>query len=953
MVVGEHERPPARRVFLSHTSELAEWPKPRSFVAAAKDAVAAAGDAVVDMSAFTARDVTPEQLDQEMLAEADIYVLIAGFRYGTPVRGRPEVSYCEQEFEVATATGMERLVFVLAEDTEGPPALVRDLDYGRRQEAFRQRLPNSGLTITMVSSPGELATKLERALNRVPRSGRESKLAGRISNIPARTATFTGRDELLTGLRAALCAGQPAVVQALNGMGGVGKTTTAIEYAYRHAEDYDVAWWVPSEDPDLVLGNLAALAQALDLSTGQDSPDVAVARLRGVLESRSRWLVVFDNAEDPTALRPLLPSGGGHVIITSRNPDWDDIGAALSVREFSRPESVQLLRTRCGRLTESDADRVAEALGDLPLAVNQAARLLATTNLTAEKYLELLDERIHDLMSRHEKGGSYPVSLAAAWTVSFDQLARDHPAALHTLTMVAWLAPEPVPLTLLTHQQGDAGATAQDPLAFADVTAALRSRGMAEVTTTTIQLHRVPAALLRARTREDIATRDDRDSTWPVTAVRLLHAGQPDDPWSNPPSWPRWRELLPHLLFVCDPHRAWQPAAQEVSELLDRTATYLHTRGDARAALPLFQRAYALDRGRLGDDHPDTLTAVGGLALALGDLGEYQRARELDEDTLARSKRVLGDDHPDTLTSANGLAIDLSNLGEYQQARELNEDTLTRRRRVLGDDHPDTLTTANTLAIDLSNLAEHQQARELNEDTLTRRRRVLGDDHPDTLTTANNLAIDLSNLGEHDRAHELNEDTLARSKRVLGDDHPLTLTTVSNLALDLSNLGEHQQARELNEDTLARSKRVLGDDHPDTLTSASNLAIDLSNLGEHEQARELNEDTLARSKRVLGDDNPHTLTTANNLATDLRALGEHQQARELNEDTLARSKRVLGDDHPHTLITADNLATDLRLLGEHQQARELHEDTLTRSKRMLGRQRPSRGTQVQPLHSTS
>nr|WP_225958012.1 FxSxx-COOH system tetratricopeptide repeat protein [Amycolatopsis lexingtonensis] len=842
MVVGEsaeqHVRPPARRVFLSHTSELAEWPKPRSFVAAAKDAVAAAGDAVVDMSAFTARDATPEQLDREMLAEADIYVLIAGFRYGTPVRDRSEVSYTEQEFQIATTAGMPRLVFVLAEDAEGPPALIRDLEYGARQEAFRKRLPDSGLTITMVSSPAELATKLERALTRVPRSRRESKLVGRISNIPARTVTFTGRDELLTSLRDALCSGQPAVVQALNGMGGVGKTTTAIEYAHRHAEDYDMAWWVPSEDPDLVIGHLADLAQALDLATGQDSPAVAVARLRGALQLRSRWLVVFDNAVDPAALRPLLPVGNGHVIITSRNPEWHDIGAALSVREFSRPESVQLLQTRCPQLTESDSDRIAEALGDLPLAVSQAARLLATTNLTAEGYLELVAERVHDLMARHEEGGSYPVSLAAAWTVSFDQLACDHPAAFKTLTMVAWLAPEPVPLTLLTHQQGDAEATARDPLAFADVTAALRSRGMAEVTTTTIQLHRVPAALLRERAHDDLTTADDPDSTWPVTAVRLLHAGLPDDPWSNPPSWPRWRELLPHLLFVCDPQRAWQPVAEDVAELLDRTATYLQTRGDLRAALPLFQRAYALRRDSLGEDDPDTLISACNLALNLRELGEYQRARELDESTYARYKRVLGDDHPHTLVSASHFAADLRELGEYQRARELDEETHAHFKRVLGDDNRDTLTSACNLAAGLRALGEYQRARELNEDAYARYKRVLGDDHPHTLISASNLAGDLRALGEYQRARELNEDTYAHFKRVLGDDHPDTLISASNLAGSLRELGEYQRARELDEDTHARRKRVLGDHHPDTLVSAGNLAADLRALGEYRRARE-------------------------------------------------------------------------------------------------------------------
>ncbi|MBE1496319.1 hypothetical protein H4696_003419 [Amycolatopsis lexingtonensis] len=856
---GHGRKPPARRVFLSHTKELGKWPKERSFVAAAKAAVAKAGDAVLEMEDFTARDATPEQLDREMLAKADIYVLIAGFRYGMPVRDRPEVSYTEQEFQTATETGMERLVFILSEDTEGPPALTRDLDYGREQEAFRQRLHDSGLTVTAVSSPAQLEIKLFQALTQLARPQQESMPATRIWNIPARTVTFTGRDELLTGLRAALCSGHPAVVQALNGMGGVGKTTTAIEYAHRHAEDYDVAWWVPSEDSSLVAGHLADLAHTLDVATEKDSTAGALALLSGALRSRGRWLVVFDNAEDPDALRPLLPAGG-HVIITSRNPDWDDIGAALPVREFVRSESINLLRSRCDRLTAIDADRIADALGDLPLAVDQAARLLATTGWTAETYLDLHAKRTHELLARREKGSGYPVSVAAAWTVSFDQLGRENLAALNTLTLVAWLAPEPVPLALLTHQVGDAGAAARDPLAFADVTAALRSRGMAEVTTTTIQLHRVPAALLRARTRHDITAEDDEDSTWPAIAVRLLDAGLPDNPWNNPASWPRWQALLPHVLAVCDSERALAALRAQVVYLLDRAGVYLQARGNLRAALPLLERVYVLVKDVGNDDHPVALAAASNFAVNLRALGEHERARELNEDTLARRQRLFGEDHPETLRSASNLAVDLKVLGEYERARELDEDALARRQRLFGKDHPDTLISANNLAVDLRRLGEYERARELNEDTLARRQRLFGEDHPETLSSASNLAADLKALGEYERARELNEDTLARSQRVLGEDHPDTLGSAYNLASNLTNLDQHERARELDEDTLARRQRVLGEDHPDTLSSASNLAADLKALGEYERARELDEDTLARRQRLSGDDHPNTVS---------------------------------------------------------------------------------------------
>ncbi|MCR6481790.1 FxSxx-COOH system tetratricopeptide repeat protein [Amycolatopsis sp. OK19-0408] len=759
--------PSARRVFLSHTSELRALPEPRSFVAAAESAVARAGDAVADMAYFTARNVSPEQVDQEKLAEADVYVLIAGFHYGSLVR---DVSYTEQEFQTATDHGMPRLVFVVGEETVGPAALFRDLRHGPRQEAFRQRLLESGLTVTTVCSPDQLETALLQALTELPRSQQASMPAGRIWGIPARTVEFTGREQLLSGLRSALCAGEPAVV---HGMGGVGKTTVASVYADRFSGDYDVAWWVPSEDPDLIAGRLADLARTLDLTTDQDSTDTALARLRGVLRTRGRWLLVFDNAVNAAALQPFLPGGDGHVIITSRNPNWAGIATALPVREFARSESVQLLQSRLPSLGDADADRMADALGDLPLAVDQAAWLLAGNGWSADTYLGLLAQRTEELLDRHEETNGYPTSVAAAWTLSFEQLGQDHPAALLALTFVAWLAPEPVPLTLLKHGPDELAAVVGDPLAFADVMGVLRVRGMADVTATTVQLHRVPAALLRARTKDD---------GWSATVVRAMNAGRPEDPWNNPPSWPLWRSLLPHFLAVTDASRDVQAATGTVVEILDCTSSYFRSRGDCRSALPLSKRSYESSRDLNGDDHLSTLISASNFAALLADLGRYQQALELIEDNFRRRRRLFGQDHRATLAAANGVVAVLTHLGDLQRAHVLGEDILARRKRVLGEDHPDTLVSANNLAICLAELGEHQAAYEIDKDTLARRKRILGEDHPYTLASGYNLGVSLENLGENERSREIHQDVLARRERVLGEDHPDTRKSAVALA---------------------------------------------------------------------------------------------------------------------------------------------------------------------------
>ena len=767
-----------------------------------------------------------------------------------------------------------------------------------------------------------------------------------------RTELLAGRDELLVEMRRQLAGpGPPGVrVRVLCGLGGVGKSSLAADYAHRHLAtgDYRLIWWLSAADPTTV-GPLLGRLLAAQLGVPDPGGD-PVAAAHAVLAARpDPWLLIFDNVPGPAALEGLLPAAGpGHVLITSRNTSWART-QRIRVPELDRSPAARFLRERTGDpdpAAAAAAEKLADELGGLPLALEQAGAYITATGGSLRRYLELYRAQPAQLHQLGKPAG-YPDTVATTWTVTFQALPAE---AVPLLRLLACYAPDSIPLDLLSHANVDVldqldptlrphiSRLATDPLRLDQAIAELHRYslltpsgtpvGGADPTAgTTVQRLASMHRLVQAVTLDQLKV--DERYRWQQAACRLIEAAIPADP-ADPASWATYTVLLPHLRTLYHPP----------DTPLWLAALFLSASGNYQPARQLQQQILAGERKQLGPYHPDTLAAQHNLAATLYKLGDLQAARRLQQSTLDRRRRLLGNDHPDTLDAQNSLAAMLASLGDLQAARQLQQDTLNRRRRVLGNDHPDTLKTQHNLAIMLRSLGDLQAAHQLQQDNLAALRRLFGDDHPNTLAARESLANTLSSLGDLQAAGQLQQDTLNRRHRLFGDDHPDTLRTQHNLANTLSSLGDLQATRQLQQDNLAALRRLFGDDHPDTLGAQANLALTLASLGDRQAAHQIQQDNLDRLRRVLGDDHPDTLDAQANLAATLYKLGDLQAAHQLQQGNLDRRRRVLGDDHPNTLGAQANLAATLHELGDLQAARQLQQDNLDRRRRVLGDDHP-------------
>ena len=776
---------------------------------------------------------------------------------------------------------------------------------------------------------------------------------------------FVGHDDFIDQIFNRLCESKPYQYNhriALYGMGGVGKTQTALAYVHTLKQNYHSIFWISGVTQATLLSGFEQIRIETRCAVELNPTETAKLVIKW-LQEQTNWLLVIDNLDDISVIEGFLPSTdcNGHTIITTRNPSTEGIPAqGIEVEVLDIETAVQLFRILLNPPEseflndELEIRTIVKELGCLPLAIEQAAAFIRESNRRINEYLPLYQKNRstrQKLQKWTPKGNrKYHYSVATAWKMSFDyvkQNSESSDAAL-LLQLLAFLNPDLILLKFL--QSGSNGLDENlhnllnDTVELDEALRVLAQFSLIKRVQSGqgIWIHR----LIQEAIQHDLEE-EDLPKWWEKVAKLCLYAFPKE---TNETTRPHCRSYEEQVYIPLS--KSPQINSNTLALSCARVGLFLGHDGKYKQAEILCEKAYNTYRGIQGERHPDTLTAMANLASTYWNQGRWDEAVTLQEKVLEVSKAVLGERHPSTLTAMANLASTYWNQGRWDEAVTLQEKVLEVSKAVLGERHPSTLTAMANLASTYRNQGRWDEAVTLDEKVLEVSKAVLGERHPATLTAMANLASTYWNQGRWDEAVTLQEKVLEVSKAVLGERHPDTLTAMANLASTYWNQGRWDEAVTLQEKVLEVSKAVLGERHPATLTAMANLASTYWNQGRWDEAVTLQEKVLEVRKAVLGERHPSTLTAMANLALTYWNQGRWDEAVTLQEKVLEVSKAVLGERHPSTLTAMANLASTYWNQGRWDEAVTLQEKVLEVSKAVLGERHPSTLTAMANLALT-
>jgi tetratricopeptide (TPR) repeat protein/transcriptional regulator with XRE-family HTH domain len=707
---------------------------------------------------------------------------------------------------------------------------------------FRQRL-------------SEVYGKMPAELGLVSSSSSESP---KLWNMPnTRNPFFTGREQLLKSLlerlssahTAALTQSQaPSQPQALFGLGGIGKTQTATEFAYRYEDYYTHVFWIKADSRELLVADYVALAQLLGLPDPPKDEQYQtriIAAVKGWLAANDGWLLIMDNADDLRMAQQFLPTRRkGYILFTTRAQAAGQIAASVEVEKLNREEGTLLLLRWSKRLDadapleqanaedRAAAERIVQEMDGLPLALVQAGAYIDETGCSLTDYLHLYATHRKELLERPSSLLlDYYKTVATTWSISFEQIEQQSPAATVVLHLCAFLAPDAIPEELFTRGAAELsaipGAEALDLLKLNEALGVLRRYSLVRRNgdTNMLNIHRLVQAVLRENMDEQT------QRFWAERTVRVVNATFPEAGYARDSTY---QHYLPHVQECAALIKEYHLHFPEAAQLLYQAGTSLYDHGFYPQSQSFQQQALAIREEVFGSEHPDVADSLNSLAKLSRIEGDYEQTEKLHLQALAIRKKTLGLNHSATAISLNNLGVLYRAQGKYEEAEPFLKQALNIHEQVLGPEHPETLITFINLAKLYSEQRKYEEAEKLLKQTLTTSERVLGPGQPLIAHNLNLLARLYFEQGNHERAETPWKRSLAIIEKIYGPEHPVTAERLNDLAELYFAQGRYAEAQSLCQRALNIFEKTFGPEHSNTIAYREHLTRILNKIEEEQ-----------------------------------------------------------------------------------------------------------------------
>jgi len=823
-----------------------------------------------------------------------------------------------------------------------------------------------------------------------------------------RNPFFTGRESLLADLWNKFTSENVTAQTrsyALRGLGGIGKTQIAVEYAYRHRKDYRTVLWVKADTRETLLSDFATIASRLNLpEKDAQHQNLIVAAVKRWLEESADWLLILDNVEDLLLVSEFLPSEGrGHILLTTRIQATGSIASNIPIENMTQDEGILLLLRRAKVLNpgmpleaatagdQAHARDIAIEMDGLPLALDQAGAYIEETACGLSGYWELYQRRRVTLL-KHRCIASleYPYTVASTCAVSFQRIEQLNPAAAELLRLCHFLHSDAIPEAMIT-----GGTPELDPVlqsAAADpheLNGAIRellnySLMRRDPNARTLSVHRLVQEVLKSEMDEATQRR------WAERVVRVVNRVFPEISFAT---WSLCQQYLPHVRICATLVERWNIICDGAAQLLNRAGIYLHTRvqfaeaesflklsltireqvlgsehpqvalnlcclaelhldqGQPRQAKPLYQRALSICEQALGPEHPEVAVILNALALLYRQQGKYAEGEVLARRALTIREQALGAEHPEVAVILNVLGLLCQHQGKYTEAELLYERALAIREQTLEPDHPDVGVSLDNLALLLYILGKYAQGEPLARRSLIICQRAFGPKNLRVSTNLNTLAKLYRGQGKYDLAEPLYQEALAIREETLGPEHSRLAVIINNLAELSCDQGKYDEAEHLCQRALTICAKTLEAEHPLVVELLSTLAEVYCDQGKFREGEDTARKALAIGERALSPEHPDVAASLNILAELCCSLGKYNEAEQFCRGALAINERSLGSEHPDVVVSLNTLASLHQRRGEYARAEELYLQAVAIRERVLGPAHPHTAAALNNLAS--